>query len=79
MTVSVKLFATLTKYLPPGSEKKTTVLTLDDHATTDDIVAKLGIPEGHVHLTLIDGKHAEKGAPLHDGAIVSLFPPIAGG
>lgn len=79
MTLSVKLFATLTKYLPPGAEKKTAILTLDDGATTDDLVARLGIPDGHVHLTLIDGKHAEKGTPLHDGAVVSLFPPIAGG
>ncbi|MBI4550973.1 MAG: MoaD/ThiS family protein [Candidatus Latescibacteria bacterium] len=79
MTVSVKLFATLTKYLPAGSMKKTTMLTLDDGATTDDLVVKLGIPDGHVHLTLVDGKHVPKGAPLHDGAVVSLFPPIAGG
>ena len=79
MTVSVKLFATLTKYLPPGSVKKTTTLELGDQATTEDIVKKLSIPHGNVHLVLIDGKHAERGAILHDGAVVSIFPPIAGG
>ena len=79
MTVTVKLFATLTKYLPPGSEKKTTTLTFQHDATTDDIITRLGVPDGHVHLILIDGKHASKGSPLHDGAVVSCFPPIAGG
>lgn len=79
MTVSVKLFATLTKYLPPDAEKKTATLVFDDGATTDDIIEKLGIPDAHVHLILIDGKHAERGAALHEGAVVSFFPPIAGG
>lgn len=79
MTVSVKLFATLTKYLPPGSRKKTTSLELDDQATTHDIVKTLSIPDGHVHMILIDGKHAQRGADLHDGAVVCFFPPIAGG
>lgn len=79
MTVSVKLFATLTKYLPPDANKKTTVLELSENATTDDIIATLGIPAGHVHLVLINGKHAEKGSLLPDGATVSFFPPVAGG
>jgi molybdopterin converting factor small subunit len=79
MKVSVKLFATLTKYLPPGTEKKTALLDLQDGATTDDIVKTLGIPENHVHLILVNGKHASKGTALHDGAVVSFFPPIAGG
>lgn len=79
MTVSVKLFATLGKYLPPDAQKKTTVLNLPDSATTGDIVQSLGIPDGHIHLILINGKHAERGAPLQDGAMVSMFPPVAGG
>ncbi|MBM3265354.1 MAG: MoaD/ThiS family protein [candidate division Zixibacteria bacterium] len=79
MTVSVKLFATLTKYLPPDAVKKTAVLEFGDQATTNDIIRILGIPDGHIHLILINGKHAEKGAPLIDGATVSFFPPVAGG
>lgn len=79
MTVSVKLFATLARYLPPGAQKKTAVLDLPDTATTNDIVQSLGIPDGHIHLILVNGKHAERGAPLQDGASVSFFPPVAGG
>lgn len=79
MTVSVKLFATLTKYLPPDALKKTTVLDLRENATTEDIISALGIPTGHVHLVLINGKHAEKGSLIPEGATVSFFPPVAGG
>ena len=79
MTISVKLFATLRKFLPADAENKTAVIELNDDATTDAIIDKMNIPDGHVHLILIDGKHAEKGSNLHDGAVVSIFPPIAGG
>ncbi len=79
MTISIKLFATLRKYLPGNAVNKTATLNLKDGADTDDIVRVLEIPDGLVHLILIDGKHAVKGTSLHDGAVVSLFPAIAGG
>lgn len=79
MTISVKLFATLRKYLPEDAVNKTATIELNDDATTDDIVESLGIPDGHVHLILIDGKHAERGSRIPDGAVVSFFPPVAGG
>ena len=79
MTISVKLFATLRKYLPADAVNKTAIIELDDNATTDSIIEHMNIPGGNVHLILIDGKHAPKGSKLHDGAVVSFFPPIAGG
>ena len=79
MTISVKLFATLRKHLPPGAVNKTAIIDLDEDATTDSIIEHMNIPGGNVHLILIDGKHAPKGSNLHDGAVVSFFPPIAGG
>ena len=79
MTVSVKLFATLRKYLPEDAVNKTAMLELGNEATAGDIISKLAIPDGHIHLILIDGKHASEDAALTDGAVVSFFPPIAGG
>ncbi|MEE2709016.1 MAG: MoaD/ThiS family protein [Gemmatimonadota bacterium] len=79
MTISVKLFATLRKYLPPDAINKTATIDLDNNATTDSIIKRMNIPDDNVHLILIDGKHVTKGSNLHDGAVVSFFPPIAGG
>lgn len=79
MTVSVKLFATLRKYLPEDAVNKTATIELGDEAKASDIIDQLDIPDGHIHLILIDGKHASEDAPLTDGAVVSFFPPIAGG
>ncbi len=79
MTVSIKLFATLRKYLPDNAVNKTATLELGDQATSSDIIEQLGIPDGHIHLILIDGKHSAEDSPLSDGAVVSFFPPIAGG
>ncbi|MEE2708274.1 MAG: MoaD/ThiS family protein [Gemmatimonadota bacterium] len=79
MTISVKLFATLRKHLPPDAVNKTAIIDLDDDATIDSLIETMNIPGGSVHLILIDGKYAPKGSTLHDGAVVSFFPPIAGG
>ncbi len=79
MTVSIKLFATLRKFLPENAVNKTATLELGDQATASDIIEQLGIPDGHIHLILIDGKHSAEDTPLSDGAVVSFFPPIAGG
>ena len=79
MTVSVKLFATLRKYLPEDAVNKTATIELGNQATAGDIIAQLAIPDGHIHLILIDGKHSAEDTPLTDGAVVSFFPPIAGG
>jgi molybdopterin synthase sulfur carrier subunit len=79
MTITVKLFATLRKYLPEDAVNKTATFELDESSTTDDIVEKLKIPDGRVHLILINGKHAERGSDIPEGATVSFFPPVAGG
>ena len=42
MTVSVKLFATLRKYLPEDAVNKTVTLQLENNATTNDIIRSHG-------------------------------------
>ena len=46
MTITVKLFATLRKFLPPDAVKKAAILELSEDATTDAIVEMLNIPDG---------------------------------
>jgi len=78
VTVSVKLFATLKKYLPPGAKEGTT-LTLPAGATVLDVIDALKIPPDHAGMLVAGDVYIEKETPLTDGLQLSIFPPLAGG
>ena len=72
--IEVNLFATLRT----GREKVYT-LNADNIRTVKDIVSYLGIAPDDVAIILINGFHSNIEDPVEDGAVVSLFPPVAGG
>jgi molybdopterin converting factor small subunit len=78
VTISVKLFATLKKYLPPGSEDGVT-LTLPKGATVQDAVDALKIPRDHAGMLVAGDTYVEIGTPLTEGLQLNIFPPLAGG
>ncbi len=80
MKVTVKLFATLRKYLPPDATGGKAEVELPDGATVRQLVERLGIPQSAARLVMVDGEHCpELDTPLQDGQTVSIFPPVAGG
>lgn len=83
MRITLKLFATLGDYLPPGSRYNQTELTLDDGATVQQVIERLALPPKLVHLVLVDGHYVppEQRAArvLADGQALAIWPPIAGG
>jgi len=78
ITVSVKLFATLKKYLPVGSEEGLT-LSLPAGSTILDVIDALKIPHEHAHMLVAGDTYVEKGTLLTDGLQLNIFPPLAGG
>jgi molybdopterin converting factor small subunit len=48
-------------------------------ATAANIIAGLGLPGQIPKIILVNGTHATEQNALHDGDVVSIFPPIAGG
>jgi molybdopterin converting factor small subunit len=78
VTISVRLFATLKKYLPPGSEEGAT-LTLPTGSTVLDAIDALKIPYEHAGMLVAGDTYVEKDTPLTDGLQLSIFPPLAGG
>ena len=78
VTISVKLFATLKKYLPPGSEEGAS-LTLPAGSTVLDVIEVLKIPHEHATMLVAGDSYVEKDTPLTDGLQLSIFPPLAGG
>ncbi len=78
MTVTVKLFAALKKFLPPGSENGVT-LKLSMGSTVQDAIDALGIPSDHAGMLVCKNEYIEAEALLSDGQELSIFPPLAGG
>ncbi|MFZ2122921.1 MAG: MoaD/ThiS family protein [Rhodoferax sp.] len=84
MKITLKLFASLTDYLPPES-KYTNIVALDiaPETTIDQLVEQYRLPEKLVHLVLVNGSYvaAELRATrtLAEGDVLAIWPPIAGG
>jgi sulfur carrier protein ThiS len=81
--VTLKLFATLGDYLPPGSRDNHAVLEVAAEESVADIIGRLGLPPKLVHLVLVNGAYlppAARGSHrLRPGDQLAIWPPIAGG
>lgn len=79
MRIEVQLYATLSPYLPEGARDRKAVMEFDNSLTVGKVFDQLGIPKDHPKMVLINGIHAEDDAPLKDGDVLAVFPPMAGG
>ncbi len=83
MKITLKLFASLSDYLPPGGRDNRVDLEVADQASISDILAPLNLPEQLVHLVLVNGTYvapaARAGRLLSEGDQIGIWPPIAGG
>jgi molybdopterin synthase sulfur carrier subunit len=84
MNITLKLFASLTDYLPVES-KYTNIVALDiaPETTIMQLVERYRLPLKEVHLVLVNGSYI---APEHrasktlvEGDVLAIWPPIAGG
>jgi molybdopterin converting factor small subunit len=83
MKITFKLFATLTDYLPLERTYNAVELDVAPATTIDDLASRFRLPEKLVHLVLVNGVYIEPPARptrvLHEGDVVAIWPPIAGG
>ena len=79
MTVEVRLFATLARYLPPDSKAGAAVVELSDQATIADLIQRLGVPRDLECVVLLNGANVDTDARLRGGDVIDIFPPLAGG
>ena len=79
MKVEVRLFATLTQYLPPGSREGSAVLDVPDGSSAREVTRCLGIPTDFERVVLVNGRDADPDDPLAPQDVVMLFPPLVGG
>jgi NAD(P)H-nitrite reductase large subunit/sulfur carrier protein ThiS len=82
--ITLKLFATLTDYLPDAARRDNRVeLTLAEGTTVAQAYAPYGLPDKLVHLVLVNGRYIPPEARathalVHDD-VLAIWPPIAGG
>ncbi len=78
ITITVKLFAMLKKYVPEGSSDGI-LLSLPSGATVQDAVDALKIPREQANMLVVGDTYVEVKTVLEDGLELSIFPPLAGG
>ncbi len=83
MKISVKLFALLGEYLPPGAKDNVAELDVSDGSTPAAVIRGLNLPLEQCHLVLVNGVYVEPSGrdsqPLTEGDALAIWPPVAGG
>lgn len=73
--VSIKLFATLGKFLPEDPERYPIAAGI----TVAALIDRLGIPASHVKLIFVNNVRCDAQKRLKGGERVGIFPPVGGG
>ena len=83
VTITLKLFAMLEKFLPEGARRNEIRLAVPEGTTPAAIVAALDLPVALCAIVLVDGVFVDPeiraDRPLVEGETLSIWPPIAGG
>lgn len=83
MEITIKLYATLSDYLPPGAVRNVAPLEVADGALVDEVITSLRLPRELVHLVLVNGVYLapeeRRTRRLEPGDRLAVWPPVAGG
>lgn len=79
ITIEVRLYATLRKYVPGQGIGEALRLSLAEGSRLADLLAHLGVPAGELKTAFVNNRRQEGDYRLQDGDRVALFPPVAGG
>ncbi len=83
MNVSIELYASLMKHLPPGKSRFRRDLKVDDGLILNRLIEQFHIKPEEAHLVLINGHYIDAeerdDRKLAAGDVVSIWPPVAGG
>ena len=83
MEITLKLFATLTSYLPEGSDLHTTKLAISEGDTVYSVLDRCRVPREMAHLVLLNGTYLQpedRGtSTLKAGDTLAVWPAVAGG
>lgn len=78
ITIEVKLFADLRRFLPKGYDGSLS-FTLPAGTTVQQVIDKIGVPASDEVITGINGELGHRDDVLHDGDEVLFLSPMEGG
>jgi molybdopterin converting factor small subunit len=83
MRIRLKLFATLSAYLPAGASKNLAVIEVPEGATPHQVMDLCHVPREQAHLVVLNGvfvlPHQRSSLALSEDDTLALWPPVAGG
>ncbi len=83
MEITLKLFATLTDYLPEGSDKHAARLEIMEGETAYGVLDRCRVPREVAHLVLLNGIYMQpderEKSVLKEGDTLAIWPAVAGG
>ena len=83
MKIKLKLFASLSQFLPDGTQGNVIEIDIPEGTTPNQVISKYEVPIKMVHLVLRNGTYLEREERdvgiLQAGDELALWPPVAGG
>ncbi|NVM02486.1 MAG: MoaD/ThiS family protein [Candidatus Helarchaeota archaeon] len=80
MQVFVKLYATLRKFAPAGTDIGESFTVNLEKGIVSELIDRLGIPENQARIILINGTRvSDIEEKLKPDDLIVIFPPIGGG
>lgn len=79
MRITLKLFATFRRYMPPDSVGPSCNLEVPTGTRVAEVLNRLDVPTAGGVVILVNGRTAEPGQVLQEGDTVAVFPAMAGG
>ena len=84
MNVTLKLYASLSDYLPIEAQKNNQIkLEVEGSTTVGSLIGRYNLPLKLVHLVLVNGVYVppaeRESRQLQEGDMLAIWPPVAGG
>jgi molybdopterin converting factor small subunit len=83
MQITLKLYATLSEFLPPGAVRNVKNLEVGAETDIGTVIQQLRLPRELVHLVLVNGVYIapeqRASTVLKEGDALAIWPPVAGG
>jgi len=82
MRLTLKLFASLARYLPSGAERNQALIEVPEGTTPLQVLEQYQVPTAEVHLVLVNGVFlhpSQRNEGLKAGDELAIWPAVAGG